>query len=120
MGETKPENAMKVALVGLAVPVRVTIARGRLIRNGACWSGGDLTAESIDRVRTRSALRGLPYDELRQGSVIGLPFTDDTFDIVLSHGGLSSALSTAVVRDSDGRNLRRSSRWRLFLKGLGW
>ncbi len=41
---------MKVALVGLAVPVQVTIARGRLIRNGACWSGGYLTAESIDRV----------------------------------------------------------------------
>ena len=33
-----------------AVPVQVTIARGRLIRNGACWSGGYLTAESIDRV----------------------------------------------------------------------
>ena len=27
VGEPKPENAMKVALVGLAVPVRVTIAR---------------------------------------------------------------------------------------------
>ena len=79
---------MRVALVGLAVPVQVTIARGRLIRNGACWSGGYLTAESIDRVRTRLALRGLPYDELRQGSVLGLPFTDDTFDIVLSHGVL--------------------------------
>ena len=56
MGEPKPENAMKVALVGLAVPVRVMVARGRLIRNGACWSGGDLTAESVDRVRTRPAL----------------------------------------------------------------
>ena len=29
---------MKVAVVGLAVPVRGTILRGRLIRNGASWS----------------------------------------------------------------------------------
>jgi SAM-dependent methyltransferase len=60
----------------------------RLIRNGARWSGIDLTAESIDRVRTRLALRGLPYDELRQGSVLDLPFADDTFDMVFSHGVL--------------------------------
>ena len=60
----------------------------RLIRNGARWSGVDLTAESIDRVRTRLALRGLPYDELRQGSVLDLPFADDTFDMVFSHGVL--------------------------------
>src|SRR6478736_1739481 len=35
--------------------------------------------------------------------------------------GLPSVLPSAVVvRDSDDRNLRRSSRWRLFLKGRGW
>lgn len=69
-GRTRTENAMKVAVVGLAVLARATIARGRLIRNGARWSGGGLTAESIDRVRTRLALRCLAYDELRQGSVL--------------------------------------------------
>ena len=60
----------------------------RLIRNGARWSGIDLTAESIERVRTRIKLRGLPYDELQQGSVLDLPFADDTFDMVFSHGVL--------------------------------
>jgi ubiquinone/menaquinone biosynthesis C-methylase UbiE len=60
----------------------------RLIRNGARWSGVDLTAESIERVRTRLAMRDLPYDELRQGSVLELPFADDTFDMVFSHGVL--------------------------------
>jgi SAM-dependent methyltransferase len=58
----------------------------RLIRNGARWSGVDLTAESIERVRTRLVLRDLPYDELRQGSVLDLPFANDTFDMVFSHG----------------------------------
>ena len=60
----------------------------RLIRQGARWSGVDLTAESVERVRTRLMLRQLPYGELRQGSVLDLPFADDTFDMVFSHGVL--------------------------------
>ena len=60
----------------------------RLIRHGAHWSGVDLTAESVERVRTRLMLRELPYEELRQGSVLGLPFADDSFDMVFSHGVL--------------------------------
>lgn len=60
----------------------------RLIRHGARWSGVDLTTESIERVRTRLTLRHLPYEELRQGSVLDLPFGDATFDVVFSHGVL--------------------------------
>jgi SAM-dependent methyltransferase len=60
----------------------------RLIRQGARWSGVDLTAESVARVRTRLTLRELPYEELRQGSVLDLPFADDSFDLVFSHGVL--------------------------------
>jgi SAM-dependent methyltransferase len=60
----------------------------RLIRQGARWSGVDLTAESGARVRTRLTLRELPYEELRQGSVLDLPFADAAFDMVFSHGVL--------------------------------
>ncbi len=60
----------------------------RLIRHGARWSGVDLTAESVQRVRTRLTLRDLPYTELRQGSVLDLPFADDSFDLIFSHGVL--------------------------------
>jgi len=59
-----------------------------LIRRGARWSGVDLTAESVERVRTRLTLRNLPFDDLKQGSVLGLPFPDDSFDMVFSHGVL--------------------------------
>lgn len=59
-----------------------------LIRQRARWSGVDLTAESVERVRTRLALRELPYEELRQGSVLQLPFADNSFDMVFSHGVL--------------------------------
>jgi SAM-dependent methyltransferase len=60
----------------------------RLIRQGARWSGVDLTAEAVERVRTRLTLRELPYEGLRQGSVLDLPFPDDSFDMVFSHGVL--------------------------------
>jgi ubiquinone/menaquinone biosynthesis C-methylase UbiE len=60
----------------------------RLIRNGARWSGVDLTAESVERVRTRLTLRELPHEELRQGSALDLPFPDHSFDMVFSHGVL--------------------------------
>jgi len=60
----------------------------RLIRQGARWSGADLTAESIARVQTRLTLRELPYEDLRQASVLGLPFADNSFDMVFSHGVL--------------------------------
>jgi SAM-dependent methyltransferase len=59
-----------------------------LIRQGAHWSGIDLTSQSVSRVRTRLALRELPYDQLRQGSVLSLPFADGAFDVVFSHGVL--------------------------------
>ena len=59
-----------------------------LIRQGARWSGVDLTAASVERVRTRLALRDLPYEDLQQGSVLRLPFADNSFDMVFSHGVL--------------------------------
>lgn len=60
----------------------------RLIRRGARWSGIDLTAESVARVATRLTARELPHEDLLQGSVLDLPFPDNTFDLVFSHGVL--------------------------------
>lgn len=60
----------------------------QLIRRGARWSGVDLTPESVERVQARLTLRELPFDDLRQASVLELPFADDSFDIVFTHGVL--------------------------------
>ncbi len=60
----------------------------QIIRRGARWSGVDLTTESVERVLARLQLRNLPYGEVRQGSVLNLPFADNSFDIVFSHGVL--------------------------------
>jgi SAM-dependent methyltransferase len=60
----------------------------QIIRRGGLWSGLDLTAESIARVKTRLDLRRLPYQQLKQGSVLQIPYPDRSFDIVFSHGVL--------------------------------
>jgi len=60
----------------------------QLIRLGAIYTGVDLTEESVKRVRVRFDLKGLAYDTVQQASVLSLPFEDDSFDIVYSHGVL--------------------------------
>jgi len=60
----------------------------QMIRRGALWSGIDLTPESVGRVAERLSLRKLPYEKLDIGSVCNLPFENNTFDIVFSHGVL--------------------------------
>jgi SAM-dependent methyltransferase len=60
----------------------------QIIRRGGRWSGLDLTAESVDRVRARMAIRSLPHDDVKHGTALDIPWPDDTFDIVFSHGVL--------------------------------
>ena len=60
----------------------------QIIRRGGQWSGLDLTQESVDRVSTRLSLRQLPHQAIKRGTVLEIPYEDDTFDIVFSHGVL--------------------------------
>ena len=78
----------------------------QIIRRGAQWTGIDLTAESVDRVRTRLELRGLPYDGVIQGSVLELPFPDNSFDVIFSHGVLHHVPDIARAQGELARVLR--------------
>jgi SAM-dependent methyltransferase len=78
----------------------------RLIREGASWTGIDITSESVSRVETRLTLQGLPYQDLRQGSVLDLPFADDSFDVVFSHGVLHHVPDIARAQQEIHRVLR--------------
>lgn len=60
----------------------------QLIRRGAKWSGLDLTAESVARVKTRLSIRSLPFEDIRRGSALSIPWPADSFDLVYSHGVL--------------------------------
>ena len=56
-------------------------------RRGARYTGIDLTEASIELVRRRFELEGLTAD-LRVADAEALPFADDSFDLVYSHGVL--------------------------------
>jgi SAM-dependent methyltransferase len=78
----------------------------QLIRRGAVWSGIDLTAESVERVSVRMQLRSLPYDSIERGSVLDLPFQNDSFDKVFSHGVLHHVPDIARAQGEIARVLR--------------
>lgn len=77
-----------------------------LIRQGARWSGIDLTAASVTRVRRRLEGRGLSFDGIQQGSALALPFADDSFDVVFSHGVLHHIPEIALAQAEINRVLR--------------
>lgn len=60
----------------------------QLIRRGAIWTGLDLTEESVHRVRTRLAMRELPYQAVVRGSATATSFPDNSFDVIYSFGVL--------------------------------
>jgi ubiquinone/menaquinone biosynthesis C-methylase UbiE len=60
----------------------------QLIKRGALWSGLDLTPESVSRVGRRMELHHLPFQALKVGSALDIPYEDGSFDIVFSHGVL--------------------------------
>jgi len=78
----------------------------QLIRRGARWSGLDLTQESVDRVTARLAIRSLPHDALRTGSALSIPWADDSFDIVFSHGVLHHVPDIRTAGDEIHRVLK--------------
>lgn len=78
----------------------------QIIRRGARWSGIDLTWEFVARVRTRLALRHLDYENICQGSVLNIPFADDLFDIVISHGVLHHVPEVRRAQEEIARVLK--------------
>lgn len=60
----------------------------QIIRLGANWFGLDLTHESTKRVQVRMNLHELKFGGITNGSAVEMPFADDSFDIVFSHGVL--------------------------------
>ena len=78
----------------------------QLIRRGARYSAVDLTAEAVERTRTRLELRGLPFERIEQGSVLDLPFEAGSFDLVFSHGVLHHVPDIVAAQREIARVLR--------------
>lgn len=82
----------------------------QIIRRGAIWSGLDLTPESVQRVSTRLHLRGLPYERLECGSALAIPFDDNNFDMVFSHGVLHHIPDVRAAQREIARVLKPDGR----------
>jgi ubiquinone/menaquinone biosynthesis C-methylase UbiE len=82
----------------------------QMIRRGAIWSGLDLSPESITRVATRLQLRSLPYERLERGNARSMPFRDNSFDIVFSHGVLHHIPEVLEVQKEISRVLKPGGR----------
>jgi SAM-dependent methyltransferase len=81
-----------------------------LVRRGARWTGIDLTAEAVHRVSLRLELHGLPYEGIAQASATAMPFADDSFDLVFSHGVLHHIPDIIAAQAEISRVLRPGGR----------
>jgi SAM-dependent methyltransferase len=82
----------------------------QLIRRGARWTGMDLTAEAVRRVSLRLELHGLSYDGIARASATEIPFPDESFDLVFSHGVLHHVPDIAAAQAEISRVLRPGGR----------
>lgn len=78
----------------------------QLIRQGARYSAIDLTAEAVERTTTRLMLRQLPHEQIAQASVLEIPFPDNNFDVVFSHGVLHHVPDIVQAQREIARVLR--------------
>ena len=58
----------------------------QLIKRGAQFYGIDLTEESVHRIKKRFELFEIPYREVSVANAREIPYEDDFFDVVYSHG----------------------------------
>lgn len=78
----------------------------QIARRGGIFSGVDLTKEAVERTRTRFSLRCLSYETIEQASALELPFEDNSFDFVFSHGVLHHIPEIEVAEREIFRVLR--------------
>jgi SAM-dependent methyltransferase len=82
----------------------------QLIRRGAIWSGLDLTDEAVARVRLRCQVRQLPFVDCRVGSALRIPWPNDSFDMVFSHGVLHHIPDISAAQREIARVLKPGGR----------
>jgi SAM-dependent methyltransferase len=60
----------------------------QIARRGGTFSGVDIADEAVKRTKMRFSLKDISFDRIEQASALELPFGDNSFDIVYSHGVL--------------------------------
>jgi ubiquinone/menaquinone biosynthesis C-methylase UbiE len=58
----------------------------QIVKRGANYYGIDLTETSVQRIKDRFRLSNLPFKEIQVANAENIPYPDNYFDIVYSHG----------------------------------
>lgn len=78
----------------------------QIIGRGGIWSGLDLTQEAVERTQMRLKIRNLSFETIKQGSALEIPFEDNNFDIVFSHGVLHHIPEIKIAQKEIARVLK--------------
>ena len=82
----------------------------QLINRGADYYGIDLTEESVRRVKERFRLFEKKYSDVRVANAEHIPYEDNSFDIVYSHGVIHHSPRMAAIVNEIYRVLRPGGR----------
>jgi SAM-dependent methyltransferase len=82
----------------------------QIARRGANYSGVDLTEEAVKRTSMRFELRELTFERIEQRSAPELPFDDNSFHIVFSHGVLHHIPEIGAAQKEIARVLKPDGR----------
>jgi SAM-dependent methyltransferase len=78
----------------------------QFLRAGARYTGFDQSPVALGLARRRFELEGLAAEDLVQSTAVELPFADESFDLVFSHGVIHHIADTAGVVAEFKRVLR--------------
>lgn len=82
----------------------------KIIQAGAIYNGIDITNESVQRVKMRCKLFGLPYESIRVMNAEQMEFPDASFDIVFSHGVIHHSPRIEAIVQEMYRVLRKGGK----------
>lgn len=78
----------------------------QIAKRGGIWHGLDLTDAAVMRARIRFEINQQTYGEVKQGSATAIPWPDNYFDIVYSHGVLHHIPDIKAVQQEISRVLK--------------
>lgn len=82
----------------------------QIIERGGLYYGVDFTQEACDRAALRFKIFNKPYRELKRADAANIPFEDNYFDIIYSHGVLHHIPDVKKVSDELYRVLKTNGR----------
>ena len=78
----------------------------QIIKRGGKWNGLDLTEASIERAKMRFKIKKLKFEEIKLGSCTKIPWPDNYFDLIYSHGVLHHVPEIKLAQEEISRVLK--------------